>query len=64
MIHNRDELKECRQKAKADMETAACRILVCSGTAVSQPVLKKYTICFLKTCKYNTGRERNLCTAR
>ena len=32
MIHNRDELKECRQKAKADMETAACRILVCSGT--------------------------------
>lgn len=22
MIHNRDELKECRQKAKADMETA------------------------------------------
>ena len=32
MIHNRDELKECRKKAKADMETAVCRILVCSGT--------------------------------
>ena len=64
MIHNRDELKKCRQKAKADMETAACRILVCSGTGcIATGSTKIYEELF-KTCKYNTGRERNLCTAR
>ncbi len=47
MIHNRDELKECRQKAKADMETAACGVFwSVPAPAVSQPVLKKYTIAF------------------
>ena len=48
MIHNRDELKECRQKAKADMETAACRILVCSGTGCIATGSEKIYNRFLK----------------
>ena len=48
MIHNRDELKKCRQKAKADMETAACRILVCSGTGCIATGSEKIYNRFLK----------------
>lgn len=55
MIHNRDELKECRQKAKADMETAACRILVCSGTGCIATGSEKIYNRFLKLANITPG---------
>lgn len=55
MIHNRDELKECRQKAKADMETAACRILVCSGTGCIATGSEKIYNRFLKLANTTPG---------
>ena len=55
MIHNRDELKECRQKAKADMETAACRILVCSGTGCIATGSEKIYNRFLKLANSTSG---------
>lgn len=55
MIHNRDELKECRQKAKADMETAACRILVCSGTGCIATGSEKIYNRFLKLANITLG---------
>lgn len=55
MIHNRDELKECRQKAKADMETAVCRILVCSGTGCIATGSEKIYNRFLKLANTTPG---------
>ncbi len=55
MIHNRDELKKCRQKAKADMETAACRILVCSGTGCIATGSEKIYNRFLKLANTTPG---------
>ncbi|MBS1317451.1 MAG: NADH-quinone oxidoreductase subunit F, partial [Lachnospiraceae bacterium] len=55
MIHNRDELKECRQKAKADMETAVCRILVCSGTGCIATGSEKIYNRFLKFANTTPG---------
>ena len=55
MIHNRDELKECRQKAKADMETADCRILVCSGTGCIATGSEKIYNRFLKLANITPG---------
>ncbi len=55
MIHNRDELKECRRKAKADMETAACRILVCSGTGCIATGSEKIYNRFLKLANTTPG---------
>ena len=55
MIHNRDELKECRQKAKADMETAACHILVCSGTGCIATGSEKIYNRFLKLANTTPG---------
>ena len=45
------------------METAACRILVCSGTGCIATGSEKYTI-LLKLANITPERERNLCTAR
>ena len=55
MIHNRDELKECRKKAKADMETAVCRILVCSGTGCIATGSEKIYNRFLKLANTTPG---------
>ena len=55
MIHNRDELKECRRKAKADMETAVCRILVCSGTGCIATGSEKIYNRFLKLANTTPG---------